>query len=62
LKQRHHYLLLLLLLANVFLNTAELGVAAEIIDRSKMINSKIKSCQVSAVKAYLPLYLVMKQL
>jgi hypothetical protein len=61
LKQRHHYLLLLLL-ANVFLNTAELGVAAEIIDRSKMINSKIKSCQVSAVKAYLPLYLVMKQL
>jgi hypothetical protein len=53
LKQRHHYLLLLL--ANVFLNTAELGVAAEIIDRSKMVNSKIKSCPVSTVKAYLPL-------
>jgi hypothetical protein len=60
LKQRHHYLLLLL--ANVFLFTAELEVAAEIIDRSKMVNSKIKSCLVSDVKAYLPLYLVMKQL
>jgi hypothetical protein len=60
LKQRHHYLLLLL--ANVFLFTAELEVAAEIIDRSKMVNSKIKSCLVSDIKAYLPLYLVMKQL
>jgi hypothetical protein len=58
LKQRHHYLLL----ANVFLFTAELEVAVEIIDRSKMVNSKIKSYSVSAVKAYLPLYLVMKQL
>jgi hypothetical protein len=53
---------LLLLLTNVFPNTAELGVEAEIIDRSKMVNSKIKTCPVSAVKAYLPLYLIMKQL
>jgi hypothetical protein len=49
-------------MANVFLFTAELEVAAEIIDRSKIVNSKIKSCPVSDVKAYLPLYLVMKQL
>jgi hypothetical protein len=49
-------------MANVFLFTAELEVAAEIIDRSKIVNSKIKSCPVSDVKAYLPLYLVIKQL
>jgi hypothetical protein len=60
LKERHHYLLLLL--ANVFLNTAEIRVVAEIIDTSKMVKSKIKSCLVSALKAYLLFYIVMKNL
>ena len=57
-KNRHHYLLL----ANVFLNTAEIGVEAEIIDTSKMVKSKIKICLVSALKAYLLFYIVMKKL
>ncbi|HKG41185.1 MAG TPA: hypothetical protein VKA98_03535 [Nitrososphaeraceae archaeon] len=49
-------------MANIFLNTAELGVAIEIIDRSKMVNNKTKICPVSAVKAYLPTLSVVKHL
>jgi hypothetical protein len=46
-------------LANVFLDTAELGVATEIIDRSKMVKCKIKICPVSAIKKHIcPLYLL----
>jgi len=48
--------------ANIFLNTAELGVAIEIIDRSKMVNNKTKICPVSAVKAYLPTLSVVKHI
>ena len=56
-KERHHYLLL----ANMF-STLEIGVVAEIIDTSKMVKNKIKSCLVSALEAYLLFYIVMKKL
>jgi len=49
-------------LANLFLNTAELGVAIEIIDRSKMLKNKTKIYPVSVVKAYLPTLSVGKHL
>jgi diacylglycerol kinase (ATP) len=47
------------MLPRVFLNAAEIGVAAEIIDRSKKVRSKVKSRLVStitAVVATLPTY------
>jgi hypothetical protein len=55
-------LYLLLSLANLFLNTAELGVATEIIDRSKMVKNKTKIYPVYAVKAYLRTLSVVKHL
>ena len=40
-----------MLLANVFLDTAELGVATEIIDRSKMVKVKLRSVRSLPLKS-----------